>query len=166
MATLASRSPGPSFLSLILLIIAVPTIQTIFAADARPATATQYVKVVGHQWWWEFQYPNLGVVTANELHVPVGETVRFELTSADVIHAFWFPRMGGKMDAVPTRTNHMWFTPRDRRVSGQCVEFCGTQHANMRMRLIVQSPSDFQAWVAQQRAEANTGRGYPCRYGG
>ena len=143
--------------SIILLIIAVPTIQTIFASDTVPPTATQYVKVVGHQWGWEFQYPNLGVVTANELHVPLGETVRFDLTSADVIHSFWFPRMGGKMDVVPTRTNHMWFTPRETgEFAGQCVEFCGTQHANMRMRLIVQSPADFQAWVAQQRAEAGT----------
>ncbi len=141
--------------SVVLLIIAVPTIQTIFASDAVPPTATQYVKVIGHQWWWEFQYPNLGVTTANELHLPVGETVRFELQSVDVIHSFWFPRMGGKMDVVPTRTNHMWFTPRETgEFLGQCVEFCGTQHANMRMRLFVQTPQEFQAWVAQQRADA------------
>jgi cytochrome c oxidase subunit II len=141
--------------AVVLLIIAVPTIQTIFASDAVPPTATRHIKVVGHQWWWEFQYPDLGVVTANEIHLPVGETASFELTSADVIHSFWFPRMGGKMDVVPNRTNHLWFTPRETgEFAGQCVEFCGTQHANMRMRLIVQSPGDFQAWVTQQRAEA------------
>jgi cytochrome c oxidase subunit 2 len=141
--------------SLVLLVIAVPTINTIFAADAVPQNATQYVKVIGHQWWWEFQYPNLGVTTANELHLPLGETVRFDLTSADVIHSFWFPRMGGKVDVVPTRTNHMWFTPRETgEFYGQCVEFCGTQHANMRMRLYVDTPEQFQAWVQQQRAEA------------
>lgn len=141
--------------SIVLLIIAVPTIGTIFAADAVPPTATQYVKVIGHQWWWEFQYPNLGVVTANELHLPVGETVRVEMTSADVIHSFWFPRMGGKMDVIPTRTTHMWFTPQETgEFYGQCVEFCGTQHANMRMRLYVETPEQFRAWVEQQRREA------------
>ncbi len=143
--------------SVILLIIAVPTIQTIFASDAVPPTATQYVKVIGHQWWWEFQYPDLGVTTANELHLPVGETARFELASADVIHSFWFPRMGGKMDVVPSRSNHLWFTPRETgEFMGQCVEFCGTEHANMRMRLFVQTPQEFQAWVAQQRADPVT----------
>jgi cytochrome c oxidase subunit 2 len=148
--------------SIVLLIIAVPTIGTIFAADAVPTTATQYVKVIGHQWWWEFQYPNLGVVTANELHLPLGETVRFEMESKDVIHSFWFPRMGGKMDVVPTRTNHMWFTPKETgEFYGQCVEFCGTQHANMRMRLFVQTPQDFQAWVQQQRATAAAPTGGP-----
>jgi cytochrome c oxidase subunit 2 len=141
--------------SIVLLIIAVPTIGTIFASDAVPPGATQYVKVIGHQWWWEFQYPDLGVVTANELHLPVNETVRFEMESKDVIHSFWFPRMGGKMDVVPTRKNHMWFTPKETgEFYGQCVEFCGTQHANMRMRLYVHTPQEFQAWVQQQRAPA------------
>jgi cytochrome c oxidase subunit 2 len=141
--------------ALVLLVIAVPTIGTIFAADAVPENATQYVRVIGHQWWWEFEYPSLGIKTANELHLPVGETVRIDMTSTDVIHSFWFPRMGGKMDVVPTRTNHMWFTPRETgEFYGQCVEFCGTQHANMRMRLYVETPQQFQAWVQQQRAEA------------
>src|SRR5688572_29334555 len=143
--------------SIVLLIIAVPTIGTIFASDAIPPTATQYVRVIGHQWWWEFQYPDLGISTANELHLPVGETVRFDLESVDVIHSFWFPRMGGKMDVVPTRKNHMWFTPRETgEYYGQCVEFCGHQHANMRMRLYVDTREQFQAWVQRQRAEAAT----------
>jgi cytochrome c oxidase subunit II len=141
--------------SIILLVIAIPTIPTIFYQDTVPPTATQRVRVVGHQWWWEFQYPDLGVVTANELHLPVGQTVRFDLTSADVIHSFWIPRMGGKMDVVPTHTNLLWFTPEQTgEFYGQCVEFCGIQHANMRMRLFVDTPEAFQAWVQQQRAEA------------
>jgi cytochrome c oxidase subunit 2 len=141
--------------SMVLLVIAIPTIPTIFAQDTVPPNATQHVRVIGHQWWWEFQYPDLGVATANELHLPVGQTVRFDLTSADVIHSFWIPRMGGKMDVVPTRTNLLWFTPEQTgEFFGQCVEFCGIQHANMRMRLIVETPEAFQAWVQQQRAAA------------
>jgi cytochrome c oxidase subunit 2 len=140
--------------SIVLLIIAVPTIGTIFASDTVPPNAMP-VKVIGHQWWWEFEYPSLGIKTANELHLPLGQTVAFEMESKDVIHSFWFPRMGGKMDVVPTRKNHMWFTPKETgEFYGQCVEFCGTQHANMRMRLFVQTPQEFQAWVEQQRREA------------
>ena len=141
--------------SIVLLVIAIPTIPTIFAQDAIPSTASQRVRVIGHQWWWEFQYPDLGVVTANELHLPVGETARLELRSADVVHSFSVPRMSSKMDVVPTRANHMWFTPEiTGNFAGQCFEFCGTQHANMRLRLIVETPEAFQAWVQQQRAPA------------
>jgi cytochrome c oxidase subunit 2 len=145
--------------SIVLLIIAIPTIQTIFYSDAPPVSAQNVLKVnvIGHQWWWEFQYPDLGVVTANELHLPAGRTASFDLRSADVIHSFWVPRMGGKVDAIPTRANHMWFTPDANAVGeypGQCVEFCGIQHANMRLLLVVDSPADFDAWVQQQRADA------------
>src|SRR5205823_12304560 len=88
--------------SLILLVIAVPSMQTIFASDAPPPTATNllHVRVIGHQWWWEFQYPELNISTANELHLPMGRTATFDVESADVIHAFWIPKMGGKIDAV------------------------------------------------------------------
>jgi len=111
--------------------------------------------VVGHQWWWEFQYTDLGISTANELHLVVNQTASFQLNSADVIHSFWFPLMGGKMDVFPARDNHMWFTPQKTGdFHGQCVEFCGTQHANMRMRLVVESQSDFQAWAQRQRTDA------------
>jgi cytochrome c oxidase subunit II len=148
------------FPAVILLFIAVPTIGTIFKSDAPPVRAESpnlRVTVIGHQWWWEFQYPDLGITTANELHLPAGQTAVFDLESIDVIHSFWFPRMGGKVDAIPTRTNHMWFTPDAQSVGeyyGQCVEFCGLQHANMRMRLFVDTPQDFQRWVEQNRANA------------
>jgi cytochrome c oxidase subunit 2 len=143
--------------SLVLLVIAVPSMATIFASNSPPVAANDALKVrvIGHQWWWEFQYPELGVTTANELHLPVGRTAVFDLESIDVIHSFWIPRMGGKIDAVPGHTNHMWFTPQETgEYLGQCVEFCGTQHANMRLRAIVQTQGDFDAWVQRQRAPA------------
>lgn len=165
--------------SVVLLIIAIPTIGTIFLQDAVPAVSagaqgvqpggdTLRVQVVGHQWWWEFRYPDLGenVVTANEVHLPLGRTAVFELRSADVIHSFWIPKMGSKMDVVPTRLNHMWFTPQETgEFYGQCVEFCGLQHANMRLRLFVDSPADFDRWVGQQRANASTPTGAQAQRG-
>jgi cytochrome c oxidase subunit 2 len=141
--------------ALVLLVIAVPTISTIFASDAVPPTATQRIHVIAHQWWWEFRYPDLNIVTANELHLPVNQTAVFELETADVIHSFWFPRVGGKMDVMPARNNHLWFTPQEiGEFYGQCVEFCGVQHANMRMRLFVDSTEDFNRWAQQQAADA------------
>jgi cytochrome c oxidase subunit 2 len=118
------------------------------------------VRVVGHQWWWEFQYPELGVTTANGLHVPVGEDgkprpVRLELESADVIHSFWVPQLAGKTDVIPGRTNEMWFDAAAVGVfRGQCAEYCGTQHANMRIRVVVESPSEFERWLAAEREPA------------
>jgi len=152
--------------SIVLLVIAIPTIPTIFAQDAIPPTASQRIKVIGHQWWWEFQYPDLGVVTANEFHLPLGETARLDLESADVVHSFWVPRVGGKMDVVPTRTNHLWFTPeKEGEFYGQCVEFCGTQHANMRVRLFVESRESFDKWVRLQRENAVEPASGPAQQG-
>ncbi len=152
--------------AVILLIIAVPTIQRIFDLDRVPAASAAgevlRVEVIAHQWWWEFRYPDLGAgaVTANELHLPVGRTALLELRSADVIHSFWIPKLGGKMDVVPTRVNHMWFTPdKVGEYYGQCVEFCGMQHANMRNRLIVETPAEFERWITQQRANATAPTG-------
>jgi len=151
--------------SVVLLVIAVPTIATIFRQDTVPAAnaagvAPLKIIVTGHQWWWEFKYPDLpgAPVTANEVHVPAGRTALFELQSADVIHSFWIPKLGGKMDVVPTRVNHMWFTPDQNTAGqefyGQCVEFCGIQHADMRVRMFVDSAADFQTWATTQSADA------------
>jgi cytochrome c oxidase subunit 2 len=140
--------------ALILIFVAVPTIQTLFHLATPPADRGDplRVKVIGHQWWWEFQYPDLGVTTANELHIPVGRTVIAELETADVIHSFWVPRLAGKTDLVPNHPNRMWFNGNEPGIYyGQCAEFCGTQHAQMRFRVIVQTASDFQAWVDQQK---------------
>jgi cytochrome c oxidase subunit 2 len=139
--------------ALILVFIAVPTIRTIFQLrGVAPADALQ-VEVTGHQWWWEFRYPDQGIVTANELHVPEGRPVALAITSADVIHSFWAPRLSGKRDAMPGRITRLVFTADSvGTFLGQCAEFCGVSHANMRLRVMVDSPAAFDAWVARQSA--------------
>ncbi len=139
--------------AVILAFIAVPTVRTIFKTAGNPPAGALEVRVVGHQWWWEFNYPQLGITTANELHLPVGRTVNFTLEAADVIHSFWVPALGGKRDVIPGRINHMWFTPsREGSYPGQCAEFCGASHANMLFKVNVQSQADFDAWSAGQKA--------------
>jgi cytochrome c oxidase subunit II len=144
---------GPA---LVLLIIAIPTIQVIFRTQslATQANALQ-VTVRGWQWWWEFRYPTLDVVTANELHLPSGQTVVLHLEGPDVIHSFWVPRLGGKRDVIPGRHNVITLIPdTPGEYWGQCAEFCGTSHANMAFRVIVDAPADFERWVVNQRAPA------------
>jgi cytochrome c oxidase subunit 2 len=110
------------------------------------------VTVTGHMWWWEAEYPN-GAVTANEIHIPVGQPVRFELESADVIHSFWVPALGPKRDMIPGQTNTLRLTADEPgRYRGQCAEFCGVQHA--RMGLYVVADSEYDSWVEQMAAEA------------
>jgi cytochrome c oxidase subunit 2 len=141
--------------AVILLVIAIPTMSTIFRQQAPPPPDALQVTAVGHQWWWEFVYPDLGFTTANELHVPRGRTVNLTLTSGDVIHAFWVPRLGGKRDLNPGSENTIVFTADSVGVyDGQCAEFCGTSHANMRMKLFVDEPSDFEAWASLQARPA------------
>ncbi len=139
--------------ALILLVIMVPTLRDIFdnaeppvGSNPMPVTAT------GHQWWWEFEYPELGVVTANELHMPVGRVVNFSLESTDVIHSFWVPKIGGKRDNIPGRTNELWLrgdVPGE--YNGQCAELCGASHALMRFTVIVEPQAEFDAWVARMK---------------
>jgi cytochrome c oxidase subunit 2 len=139
--------------AVVLVFIAVPTMQTIFEVDGRPSTDALEVEVVGHQWWWEFKYPQLGITTANELHVPVGRPVSLTMTSADVIHSFWVPRLGGKRDAMPGRTTRLAFTADSAAAfSGQCAEFCGESHANMRFLVMVDESAAFDVWAVRQRA--------------
>ena len=122
--------------------------------ETRRPDALQ-IDVTGYQWWWQFEYPGFGVVTANEVHVPVGRTVQFRLTSADVIHSFWFPRQGGKRDVIPGKTNILWFRPDSiGRFPGQCAEFCGLSHALMKMEIVVETEEEFDAWVERQRQPA------------
>lgn len=147
--------------ALLLVIIAVPTLRTIRDTGRVPAAGPNVIEiqVTGRQWWWEVQYPGQKVTTANEIHLPLGKTAVFKLTSGDVQHSFWIPKMAGKMDVLPTRTNYLSFTPQEVGVyQGQCVELCGTSHANMRLRLIVDTPADFDKWVRaqQQPAPAST----------
>src|SRR5271157_1169950 len=123
---------------------------------ARPDNTIE-VTAIGHQFWWEFRYPALGVVTANELHVPVSDSTHptptfIKLLSADTDHSFWVPRLAGKTDLIPNHPNSMWIDPHETGVYlGQCAQYCGTQHAKMLLRVVVQSKDDFDRWVASQR---------------
>jgi cytochrome c oxidase subunit 2 len=141
---------APAF---VLLIVAIPTIQVVFRtqSSATPPGALE-VTVRAWQWWWEFRYPSLDVVTANELHLPLGRPAVFSLEGLDVIHSFWVPHLGGKRDVVPGRLNRLSFTPdRAGEYWGQCAEFCGASHANMGLRVIVEEPAAFERWVAAQK---------------
>lgn len=116
------------------------------------------IKIVGRQWWWEVQYPGHGVVTANEIHVPLSTADKRRLThikleSADVIHSFWVPQLAGKTDVVPGHPNETWIEPKAAGTYlGNCAEYCGTQHANMLIRVMVQTPEEFDQWIATQKA--------------
>jgi len=140
---------------IIIAVIAVPTFQAIVDEDSDPPSDALNVQAIGHQWWFEFNYPDLGIVTANELHIPVDQAVAFKLESVDVIHSFWVPQLAGKLDMIPGHVNELWFTPNEVRAEpylGQCAEFCGTSHANMRFRVFVHTQADFDAWVQKMQA--------------
>jgi cytochrome c oxidase subunit II len=142
---------------IILTIVTVPTVRTAFAIKASKDPEALQVRVVGNQWWWAFEYPGYGIVTANELVIPVGKDVSASLESNDVIHSFWIPKLAGKMDVIPGRTNHMWFNAEDAGLYyGQCAEFCGASHANMRFRVKAVTQQEFEAWVAERKAGAKT----------
>ena len=143
--------------AIVLALVAVPTVKVIFQSQAKAPAGSVEVKAIGHQWWWEFQYPDLGITTGSEMHVPVGQTVNVTIETADVLHSFWFPAIGGKRDAVPTHSNHIWFKPESTGVFlWQCAELCGISHANMRMKLFVDTPEEYDAWVAAQKQPAAT----------
>lgn len=136
---------------LILAVLTVPNLRDTFYVAAPPAQAADVmqVTVTGHQWWWAFDYPTQHVVTANEMHIPTGRPIELNLKSADVIHAFWVPELAGKVDLIPGRTNHMWIQAKKPGVYyGQCAEFCGTGHADMRLVVVAQAPAAFQRWAA------------------
>jgi len=141
---------GPA---IILTFIAFPTVGAIFRTQAPPAPDALKVRVTGHQWWWEFQYPDLGIATATELYLPLGQRVALDLGSVDVIHSFWVPGLGGKRDTVPGQVNRILLTPTaPGDYPGQCAEFCGASHANMRHLAVVLPAPEFQAWVTRQKA--------------
>lgn len=132
-------------------VVAVVLVATILAmratADEAPEALT--VVVVGHQWWWEMAYPDHDVVTANELHIPAGEPVRLVLRSTDVIHSFWAPALGGKLDALPDGDNVLVLEADEPGTyDGACAEFCGLQHANMNLVVIAHDPADFDRWLS------------------
>jgi len=168
----AGREPaqvyGSTQIELAWTVIPVLIVAVLFLATARIIHAIQDapkpdaafdVTVIGHQFWWEFRYPKLGIVTANELHIPASDPAHptptfLKLLSADTDHSFWVPELGGKTDLIPNRVNQMWLDPpRPGIYLGQCAQYCGTQHAKMLLRVYVDTPADFAAWVtAQQQA--------------
>lgn len=149
-----------------LVIIAVPTLRAIWYSYDVPESerANAYeVNAHGLQWWFKFEYPaeqitGVGpLVTANELVIPAGRPVRINLRTADVIHSFWVPKLGGKVDMMPNRGNHMWLQADEPGYFwGQCAEFCGESHAVMRFRVIALAPAEFSAWLAKQKDPART----------
>ena len=150
-------------------VIPVLIVVVLFLASARVITGVQNadrpagtvdVIAIGHQFWWEYRYPALGVVTANELHVPVSDPARptptfITLLSADTDHSFWIPRLGGKTDLIPNRVNRTWIDPYEAGLYlGQCAQYCGTQHAKMLLRVYVDAKEVFDSWVRQQHQPA------------
>jgi cytochrome c oxidase subunit 2 len=142
----------------ILLVIALfaMTVQTMRAISAPAKQSGDLnLRIVGHRWWWEFDYLDQKIATANELHIPVGATVQISLESRDVIHSFWVPELSGKTDVIPGQHNTMWLKGDKVGVYlGQCAEFCGTEHALMRFKVYVDSQTDFDAWVKNQQSQA------------
>ncbi|MBT9330953.1 cytochrome c oxidase subunit II [Paracidobacterium acidisoli] len=143
---------------LIVVVLFLTTARMIFAIqDAPKPQSALDVTVVGHQFWWEFRYPKLGIVTANELHVPLSSTsdpkpTFLHLLSADVDHSFWVPQLAGKTDLIPNHPNDMWIDPLHPGVYvGQCAQFCGIEHAKMLLRVYVDTPEQFAAWVKEQQ---------------
>jgi cytochrome c oxidase subunit II len=118
------------------------------------------VDIIGHQWWWEVRYPDyenphLTATTANEIHIPAGRPVRFQLAARDVIHSFWVPNLHGKKDLIPGRSTAFWMQADEPGIyRGQCAEFCGLQHAKMALYVVAEPPEQFEQWLALQRQPA------------
>jgi len=153
-------------------VIPVLIVVTLFLATARVITGVQNaarpggaieVIAIGHQFWWEYRFPALNVVTANELHIPVSSPANptptfIKLLSADTDHSFWVPRLAGKTDLIPNRVNSMWIEPTQTGLYlGQCAQYCGTQHAKMLLRVYVQSRDEFDRWIQEQSQPAYVG---------
>jgi len=148
---------------LIVLVLFFATARVIHSIQqAVPPPGTIRVTAIGHQFWWEFRYPELGVVTANELHVPVSDPARrtptfVTLLSADTDHSFWVPQLAGKTDLIPNRINSIWIEPHETGMYvGQCAQYCGTQHAKMLLRVYVESPEQFSQWIAAEKEQAHS----------
>jgi cytochrome c oxidase subunit 2 len=148
---------------LIVAMLFLSTTRVILETEAvpKPVNAVDVI-VIGHQYWWEYRYPKLGIVTANELHIPISDPksptpTYLEMSSADVTHSFWVPRLAGKTDLIPNRVNTMWIDPPQPGLYlGQCAQYCGTEHAKMLLRVYAQTPQDFATWVKQQQRIAGS----------
>ena len=139
----------------VLVIIFGDTIYTLAAIEAPQAQPAFQIHVVARQWWWQVDYPDQGITTANEMHVPVGVPVQIQLESADVIHSFWVPQLAGKMDLIPSQVNTITLQSDQAGVyRGECAEFCGLQHAHMGFMVVAQSQADFNTWLDAQNKPA------------
>jgi cytochrome c oxidase subunit II len=142
--------------TIILLVAFVATTKAIHDINTPSGGNILNINVIGHQWWWEFQYPSLQVVTADELHLPAGRDVHFHITSNDVIHSFWTPQLQRQVDANPKQDNAVFLKVDKTGVfDGACYEYCGEAHAWMKYRVIVQSPAAFQAWAKHEHSPAS-----------
>ncbi len=145
----------PVLIVFVLILVTSRTIANI--QNRKPPQGTVHATIVGHQWWWEIRYPELGIVTANELHVPASDETGsrptfLKLQSADVAHSFWVPQLAGKTDLIPNKENLMWIEPtKPGTYLGNCAEYCGTQHARMLIRVVVHTPDEFDHWVRDQQ---------------
>lgn len=136
--------------------VAFPTVKGIARIYSPAPDDALKIKVVAHQWWWEFEYEG-GITTANEVHIPTGRLVEFELHSVDVIHSFWVPKLAGKQDLVPGRVNHLKLSaPAPGEFLGQCAEYCGLSHANMRFKVVAHDPDAYEEWLDKEGADAAT----------
>jgi cytochrome c oxidase subunit 2 len=139
--------------ALILAAIAVPTVKGIFETNITPKGAMT-IEVIGHQWWWEFRYPEANITTANEMYIPAGRTVELKINSADVVHSFWPPRFAGKRDVFPGRETRLWWKADSTGLyPGQCAEYCGIQHARMAFHVRSVTPQDFEVWIAHMKTK-------------
>jgi cytochrome c oxidase subunit 2 len=146
----------PFIILFVLFVLGLNLLESFPIHDPGHANVKPNILVIGHQWWWEVHYlnkqPSLQVVTANEIHIPVGQPVVVELKSDDVIHSFWVPALHGKVDLIPGHTNFVVLeASQPGAYEGQCAQYCGAQHALMRLLVVAQPPAEYQAWIAQQR---------------
>lgn len=152
--------------AVILAVLFVFTLRTMAVLKVPATNPTLAVQVIGHQWWWEVRYPGEHIVTANEIHIPVGQMVPVQLNSADVIHSFWVPELQGKLDVIPGHTNVTWLeASQPGTYRGQCAEFCGVQHAHMAFLVIADPPDQYARWVASEQAAAVAPTAATARHG-
>lgn len=162
----ASGISGPRWLVLgggvvlpltVVVVVFAWTLETMRDIPSTAPDDALVVNVTGNQWWWQVDYPDHGIALENELHLPTGRPVALHVESADVIHSFWIPALGGKVDAIPGRSNLMVVTvDRVGEYSGQCAEFCGLNHSTMTMTLVAHRPADFSAWIAANQVDVGT----------
>jgi cytochrome c oxidase subunit 2 len=146
---------GGAFVPAVVLLILMGLAVVAEQASASPQHGSGTVEVIGHQWWWEVRYPDQDIVTANEIHIPVGQSFLFKLTTADVIHSFWVPQLHGKIDMIPGQTNSIWIqADKAGTYRGECAEYCGVEHAKMDLIVVADTQSDFNTWLVNQQKPA------------